>query len=91
MGKIVSKFVFMPPKNVAYVRGDLILLTKHQSSIQVKVIENGAKHYMLISHGNAEDLASVYEWALTVLISYVSVNVVLYGIWCLYRVYWICL
>jgi hypothetical protein len=80
MGKVVSKFLFMPPKNVAYTRGDITLLTKHESNIQVKVIDNGAKYYMLLSHGNAEDLSSVYEWAMTILISYVNVNVVIYGI-----------
>ena len=79
MGKVVSKFVFMPPKNPSSIRGDLTLLTKHESNIQVKVIDNGAKYYLLISHGNAEDLQSVYDWASIILLAYVNVNVIIYG------------
>jgi len=79
MGKVISKFVFMPPKNPGYIRGDVTLLTKHESNIQVKIIDSGAKYYLLVSHGNAEDLQSVYEWAITVLLAYININVIIYG------------
>ena len=81
MGKYVSKLVFIPPNNSTPVDldTDVILNTKHGSKIQVKVIDRKSKFNLIISHGNAEDVNSVYDWAITTLIEYVNVNVVVYG------------
>ena len=80
MGKIVSKFLFIPPKNITQVDdSDIFLKTNHNNNIQVKIIDRHAKFYMLVSHGNAEDIYSVYDWAVSVLLPQVNVNVVMYG------------
>jgi hypothetical protein len=81
MGKYVSKLVFIPPNSCTPVDldTDVILTTQHGSKIQVKVIDRKSKFNLIISHGNAEDVNSVYDWAITTLIEYVNVNVVVYG------------
>ena len=58
---------------------DAILTTPHGSQIQVKsYIKNRNFLYMLISHGNAEDIYGVYEWVSKILVNFVNVNVVMY-------------
>jgi hypothetical protein len=87
MGKIVSKFLFLPPKNIYQIDdSDLFLKTTHNNIIQVKVIDRNAKFYLLVSHGNAEDIYSVYDWAVSILLPQVNVNVVMYGIYILFRI-----
>jgi len=90
MGKIVSKFLFLPPKNITQIEeSDLFLKTSHNNFIQVKVIDRSAKFYLLVSHGNAEDIYWVYDWAISILLPQVNVNVVMYGINKLFRIQWI--
>ena len=81
MGKLISKFVFLPPVRVGTFDSetDVVVHTEHESYIQVRIIDRKAKFYLLVSHGNAEDLTSAYEWATNMLLKYVNVNVVLYG------------
>jgi hypothetical protein len=81
MGKFVSKLVFLPPCRLSAIDpdSDIILTTKHNSKIQVKIIDRKAKFNMLISHGNAEEINSVYDWAVNTLLEYVNVNVIVYG------------
>jgi hypothetical protein len=81
MGKFISKLVFIPPSRISQfdIENDVILTTKHNSRIQVKIIDRKSKFNLLISHGNAEDIISVYDWAVNNLLEYVNVNVVAYG------------
>jgi hypothetical protein len=81
MGKLISKFVFMPPGRVGPIdmENEIPLLTEHGSKIQVKIIDRGCKFWLIISHGNAEDIGSVYEWANTILKENVNVNIAIYG------------
>ena len=83
MGSLISHIVFTPPKKRLDqdqdAEGDIILTTSHGSQIQVKSIINNEKYlYMLISHGNSEDVYSVYEWATNILSNYINVNVIMY-------------
>ncbi len=81
MGKILSKMVFLPPDLNSQFDSetDVMLTTKHESKIQVRIIDRKAKLNMLISHGNAEDITSVYEWVVKILLEHVNVNVIMYG------------
>jgi len=81
MGKFLSKIVFAPPKRISLfdAEKDFNLKTKHNSNIQVRVVDRKAKFYLIISHGNAEDLTSAYNWAMNVLLKFVNVNLVIYG------------
>jgi hypothetical protein len=92
MGKFISKLVYLPPRlTKPPERKDITLTTAHESKIQVKIINkyNGA-FYLIISHGNAENINQVYDWAVNILTQFVYVNVVLYGknIF-IYRVHWL--
>ena len=82
MGSLISHIVFTPPKKQQEqdleLEADPTLTTPHRSEIQVKVIQNNdAIFYMLVSHGNSEDLNSISEWGKT-LCNYLNVNVVMY-------------
>ncbi len=81
MGKLISKVVFLPPNRAAHIdpENDVILTTKHNSKIQVKIIDRKAKFNLLVSHGNAEEINSVFDWAMNILLEYVNVNVIIYG------------
>jgi len=82
MGKYISKFVFQPPgKFSIFDSNDKILLTKHNSKIQFKYINRGAKLNLLVSHGNAEDINSVKDWAENYLYRNININLVMYGIY----------
>jgi fermentation-respiration switch protein FrsA (DUF1100 family) len=83
MGSLISHIVFTPPKKHVdqdqEIEGDVILTTSHGSQIQVKSIINNEKYlYMLVSHGNSEDVNSVYDWASKILCNYLNVNVIMY-------------
>ena len=82
MGSLISHIVFTPPKkrqDQEEIEGDVILTTSHGSQIQVKSIINNEKYlYMLISHGNSEDVNSVYDWASKILCNYLNVNAIMY-------------
>jgi len=82
MGSLISHIVFTPPKKQPEqdleLEADPTLTTPHRSEIQVKVIQNNeAKFYMLVSHGNSEDINSISGWGKN-LCNYLNVNVVLY-------------
>jgi len=83
MGSLISHIVFTPPKKRPdqdpELEGDVVLTTSHGSQIQVKSVINNEKYlYMLVSHGNAEDVYSVYEWVTKILCNYLNVNVIMY-------------
>ena len=81
MGKVISKFVFMPPKRKLTIDKDeeIHIPTSRNNLIQVKYINKFAKFNLLISHGNAEDIYMTYEWAEKVMVRFVNVNVMTYG------------
>jgi fermentation-respiration switch protein FrsA (DUF1100 family) len=83
MGSLISHIVFTPPKKRPdqdpELEGDVVLTTPHGSQIQVKSVINNEKYlYMLISHGNAEDVYSVYEWVTKILCNYLNINAIMY-------------
>ena len=80
MGKIISKIVFMPPPYYSQPDDEYKYLnTSHNSRIQFRFINRNAKFSILVSHGNAEDIISVYDWAINRFSKYVDVNIILYG------------
>jgi len=83
MGSIISHIVFTPPKKRTdqdpELEGDVVLTTSHGSQIQVKsIINNENYYYLLVSHGNSEDIYSVNDWVLKILCNYLNVNVIMY-------------
>ena len=79
MGSLISHLVFTPPKKhqeqEQEAEGDEILTTSHGSQIQIKSIINDEKNfYLLVSHGNSEDIYSVYDWATKILVNYVNIK-----------------
>lgn len=83
MGSLISAVVFMPPQKVHEPEieedKDTYLQTPHGSQIQVKsIIKNEKYLYMLVSHGNAEDINCVYEWVTSILLNFTNINVVMY-------------
>ena len=83
MGSLITNILFMPPLKVPEDdfdgEGDTQLKTPHGSQIPVKTyIKNKNYLYMLISHGNAEDIYSVNEWVTKILINFVNVNIIMY-------------
>ncbi len=80
MGKIITKFLFQPPgKFSIFDSSDKTLITKHNSKIQFKFINKGAKYNLLASHGNTEDINSVKEWADNFLFKNICINLIMYG------------
>ena len=80
MGSIINKIVFMPQLKVhdQDSENDIFLPTSHGSQIQVKTIIKNEKYlYLIISHGNAEDVYGVHDWALKSLSHYVNVNIIM--------------
>ena len=83
MGSLITNILFMPPLKIREddqdTKGDAELPTPQGSKIKVKTyIKNPKYLYMLISHGNAEDIYLVYEWVTKYLINFVNVNVLMY-------------
>ena len=83
MGSLISHIVFTPQKKSVEqdpeLEGDVLLTTSHGSQIQVKTIINNEKYlYLLISHGNAEDITTTNDWVTTILSNYINANVVMY-------------
>ena len=83
MGSLINKILFMPPLKVhedsQEENEDIELTTIHKSKIKVKkIIKNQKYLYMLISHGNAEDIYAVYEWVNKILVNFVNVNIIMY-------------
>lgn len=67
MGSHLSSMVFQPPE-VTYVHeGNEMIWLRTQGNVQIPAFyipQPGAKLTILFSHGNAEDLGSIYEWFL---------------------------
>jgi pimeloyl-ACP methyl ester carboxylesterase len=83
MGSLITNILFMPPKKIHDEAkdndGDTLLKTRHGSEIQVKTYIKDPKYlYMIISHGNAEDIYMVYEWVSKILVNFVNVNIIMY-------------
>jgi len=83
MGSLINKILFMPPLKVHEdsqdTNEDELLTTPHKSQIRVKkIIKNQDYLYMLISHGNAEDIYAVNEWVSKILVNFVNVNIIMY-------------
>ena len=83
MGSLISHLVFTPlkkhPDQDPELEGDEILTTPHGSQIQIKSSIKDEKYfYLLVSHGNSEDIYSIYDWATKILVNYVNVNVIMY-------------
>ena len=83
MGSLIKSILIMPSlidhDNDQDKERDAFLNTAHGSQIQIKTyIKNKDYLYMLISHGNAEDIYTVYEWVSKILVNFVNINVVMY-------------
>lgn len=81
MGSLISRIVFMPPNRQHEIdlEKDILLTTSHGSKIEVKtIIKNKDFLYLIISHGNAEDVHGVYQWAEDYLSNYINVNIIMY-------------
>lgn len=82
MGSLISHIVFTPQKKQVdqdpEIEGDLFIQANHNDQIQVKMpINNEKNFYILVSHGNSEDINSISEWGKS-LCNYLNVNVVMY-------------
>lgn len=82
MGSLITNILFMPPtidREDVDKDGYHLLTTPHGCEIQVKIILKNEKYlYLLISHGNAEDIFTVNEWVNRLLLQFVNVNVIIY-------------
>ena len=83
MGSIITNILFMPPLKVhdddTGYDDDKFLTTAHGSQIQVKILKQNDNYlYMIISHGNAENIYIVNEWVTKILKHFVNVNFVMY-------------
>ncbi|MCQ2818411.1 MAG: alpha/beta hydrolase [archaeon] len=80
MGSLINKILFMPPSR-PHVESDsdIYVKTAHGNDILIKkIIKEPSYMYLLISHGNAEDVDAVYNWAEDSLSRYVNVNIIMY-------------
>ena len=75
-----SKLLFQPPVSRFPQNPDhLFLHSKSGSKLQVLFLNRGAKHTMIFSHGNAEDIYLVQHWLETYFLRFVpNVNAVVY-------------
>lgn len=82
MGSCISDVLFMPPKYIAPEGEDEqenVLDTKHGSQIHYKeFIKNENYMWLLLSHGNAENLQSVAKWVEGSLMQNVNINIIIY-------------
>ena len=83
MGTLFHNFIFMPPKlereQEIDTENDIMLSTRHGSKIQVKsLIKNDKFLYLLMSHGNAEEVYGVFDWVSNTLQNYLNVNFIMY-------------
>jgi hypothetical protein len=56
----------------------LVLRTKDGNEIPVRFLNLGYDYTIMISHGNAEDIHRVEDWAITHFIRYVKANILIY-------------
>jgi fermentation-respiration switch protein FrsA (DUF1100 family) len=81
MGSLVSRVVFMPPTKHLDIdsENDTFLTTSHGALIQMKkIIKDKNYLYLIISHGNAENVEFVYAWAENHLAKNINVNIIMY-------------
>jgi len=83
MGSLIKGFLFMPPfKQIEIeekIEKEVVKETMHGSKIKIiTYIKDPNFLYLLISHGNAENIYIVYQWVLKYLAKFVNVNVVIY-------------
>ena len=89
MGSLIKGVLFMPPlkkndisdddDNQENDENEVLLDTAHGNKIKlIKHIINKAYMYLLISHGNAENIKIVHRWVKDYLSNFVNVNIILY-------------
>ena len=82
MGNLINGAVFFPPEKSGFFPSDndYILNTIHGSYIQVKELTSKVNPdiYMILSHGNAETLNNILEWAKEFLLPHLDINYVAY-------------
>ena len=82
MGSLISIFVFQPQKRTfdQDTENDVYIPTKHGVQILVKsIIKDESYLYMIISHGNSEDVRNVYDdWATKYAQNVLNVNLIMY-------------
>lgn len=79
MGSQLTSLVFQPPE-VTYVHGrDQLIWLRTNRNVQIPAfyIDQRAKVTLLFSHGNAEDLGTIYDW-FVIFSSRLKVNVFAY-------------
>ena len=92
MGSLIKGVLFMPPlkapeedENINKKQKEeenqntVLLDIAHGSKIKlIKYMINHNYIYLLISHGNAENIGIVYKWVREYLSNFVNVNIILY-------------
>lgn len=81
MGSLVSRIVFMPPSKHHSIKfeSEVEVTPKHGGCTQIKMIIKDKNYlYLIISHGNAENVESVYTWAENSLSKFTNVNIIMY-------------
>jgi len=82
MGNLLRKLVFQPPKRTFEqdTENDVYIPTNHGVQILVKsIIKDESYLYMIISHGNSEDVRNVYDdWAIKYAQNVLNVNLIMY-------------
>ena len=83
MGSLIKGVLFMPPKkdhpDENKIENREYIKTAHGNQIKlIKLIQNPEYLYMLVSHGNAEDVYIVYQWVKNILSKFVNVNIIMY-------------
>ena len=83
MGSLIKGILFMPPtKEIEMdekIENEVLKDTAHGNRIKIiTYIKNPEYLYLLISHGNAENIYIVYQWVMKYLAKFVNVNVIMY-------------
>ena len=88
MGSLINGILFMPPsldkkeeneEQLEKIENQIFKETAHGSSIAIiTLIKNPDYLYLLISHGNAENIYIVNQWVKKYLSKFVNVNIVMY-------------
>lgn len=79
MGTVLSTVVFRPPQPPPRKESSgLLLTTAHGNRIPAIFLNKGAPHTLLLSHGNAEDLWRIADWARALLFPNIRANILLY-------------
>ena len=82
MGSLITKIVFQPPKRPPEqdTENDVYIPTNHGVQILVKsIIKDESYLYMIVSHGNSEDVRYVYDdWGIKYAQNVLNVNLIMY-------------